>query len=118
MGEWPVQDSSGNTYQAYRDHFKWEVGLCLRDWRYTVRIANVDVTQLTGVSAANLINLIVRGLYRLPTAPANATSIQTSDTPEVRANMGRVMGIACRWRLLHHFRNPDGLVAGVRVRPA
>jgi hypothetical protein len=90
MGEWPVQDASGNTYQAYRDHFKWEVGLCLRDWRYTVRVANIDVTQLTGVSAANLINLIVRGLYRLPTTPAQATAIQTSDTPEVRANMGRV----------------------------
>jgi len=90
MGEWPVQDASGNTYQAYRDHFKWEVGLTLRDWRYTARIANIDVTQLTGVSAANLINLIVRALYRLPTAPAQATAIQTSDTPEVRANMGRV----------------------------
>lgn len=91
MGEWPVTDSSGNTYQAYRDHFKWEVGLCLRDWRYTARIANIDITALTGVSAANLINLIVRGLYRLPTAPAQATAIQTSDTPEVRANMGRVI---------------------------
>jgi hypothetical protein len=91
MGEWPVQDASGNTYQAYRDHFKWEIGLVLRDWRYTARIANIDVTQLTGVSAANLINLIVRGLYRLPTAPAQATAIQTSDTPEVRANMGRVV---------------------------
>ena len=32
-----------------------------------------------------------RALYRLPTAPASATAIQTSDTPEVRANMGRVM---------------------------
>ena len=64
--------------------------MVLRDWRYVVRIANVDVTQLTGVSAANLINLLVRALYRLPTAPANATAIQTSDTPEVRANMGRV----------------------------
>src|SRR5882757_3163558 len=91
MGEWPVADASGNTYQAYRDHFKWEIGLTLRDWRYVARIANIDVTQLTGVSAANLINLIVRALYRLPTAPAQATAIQTSDTPEVRANMGRVM---------------------------
>ena len=91
MGEWPVQDASGNTYQAYRDHFKWELGLCLRDWRYVVRVANIDVTQLTGVSAANLINLVVRGLYRLPTAPSSATTIQTSDTPEVRANMGRVV---------------------------
>jgi hypothetical protein len=91
MGEWPVQDAGGNTYQAYRDHFKWEIGLVGRDWRYCVRIANVDVTQLTGVSAANLINLIVRGLYRLPTAPAGATTIQTSDSPMVRANMGRTV---------------------------
>ncbi len=91
MGEWPVNDANGNTYQAYRDHFKWEIGLVQRDWRYNFRIANIDVTQLTGVSAANLINLIVRGLYRLPTAPAMATAIQTSDTPQVRANQGRLV---------------------------
>ena len=96
MGEWPVLDSSQNTYQAYRDHFKWEIGLVLRDWRYVARIANIDVTQLTGVSAANLINLIIRALYRLPTAPVSATTIQTSDTPEVRANMGRTVLYANR----------------------
>ena len=78
MGEWPVTDSAGNTYQAYRDHFKWEIGLVARDWRYNVRIPNIDITQLTGVSAANLINLIVRGLYKLPTAPSAATAIQSS----------------------------------------
>jgi hypothetical protein len=92
MGEWPVAGSTANTtFQAYRDHFKWEIGLTLRDWRYCVRVANIDVTQLTGVSAANLINLLVRGLYRMPTAPSGATAIQTSDSPEVRANMGRVV---------------------------
>src|SRR5882757_5719864 len=90
MGEWPVQDASGNTYQAYRDHFKWEIGLTLRDWRYAVRIANIDVTQLTGVSAANLINLLVRGLYRMPTQSAGVAAVQTSDTPEIRASMGRL----------------------------
>ena len=89
MGEWPVADASGNTYQAYRDHFKWEIGYVLRDWRYVVRIANIDITQLTGVSAANLINLLVRAIYKLPTQPVSAGTIQTSDTPEVRANMGR-----------------------------
>jgi hypothetical protein len=91
MGEWPVTDAAGNTYQAYRDHFKWEIGLVGRDWRYCARVANIDVTQLTGVSAANLINLIIRALYRLPTAPAGATAIQSSDTPEVRADMGRTV---------------------------
>src|SRR6185436_7489263 len=43
MGEWPVSDANGNTYQAYRDHFKWELGLVGRDWRYGFRIANIDV---------------------------------------------------------------------------
>jgi hypothetical protein len=96
MGEWPVTDSVGNTYQAYREHFKWEIGFAQRDWRYMARIANVDVTQLTGVSAANLINLLVRALYRLPTAPVSATTIQTSDTPAVRADMGRTVIYANR----------------------
>ena len=91
MGEWPITDSAGRTYQAYRDHFKWEIGLVLRDWRYWARVANIDVTQLTGVSAANLINLIVRALYRLPTAPSQATAIQSSDTPMVRGNMGKTV---------------------------
>ena len=91
MGEWPTLDPNGNKYQVYRDHFKWEIGYTLRDWRYVVRVANIDVTQLTGVSAANLINLIVRGIYRLPTQPVSAGTIQTSDTPEVRANMGRTV---------------------------
>lgn len=91
MGEWPVADAAGNTYQAYRDHFKWEIGLCVRDWRYNARVANIDVSLLTGVSAANLINLVVRALYRLPTAPVGATGIQTSDTPSITGNMGRVV---------------------------
>ena len=90
MGEWPVQDAAGNTYQAYRDHFKWEIGFVLRDWRYVGRIANIDVTQLTGVSAANLINLLVRLLYRFPTTPSGVAAVQSSDTDRVRANMGRV----------------------------
>src|SRR6266568_3888656 len=75
MGEWPVADAGGNTYQAYRDHFKWEVGFVVRDWRYIARISNIDSAALNTVNAANLINLIVRGLYRLPTAPVSATTV-------------------------------------------
>jgi hypothetical protein len=96
MGEWPVSDSAGNTYQAYRDHFKWEIGLVLRDWRYVFRIANIDVTQLIGVNAANLINLIIRGIYRWPTQPVSAGTIQSSDTPEIKATMGRAVLYANR----------------------
>ena len=91
MGEWPVQDSSGNTYQAYREHFKWEMGLAVRDWRYVARIANIDVTQLTGVSAANLINLIVRAIQRLPTSLLPQVRCRPLTHLPSRADMGRTV---------------------------
>lgn len=89
MGEWPVQDAAGNTYQAYRDHFKWEIGLSVRDWRYNVRLANIDATLLSGASAANLVNGLVRALYRLPTASPQMSAVQTSDAPSIQGQMGR-----------------------------
>jgi hypothetical protein len=91
LKEWPVQDVNGNTYMAYRDHFKWEVGLSVRDWRYNARLANIDVTLLNGASAANLINGLVRALYRLPTMSSRATSIQSSDNPAVNGSMGQTV---------------------------
>jgi hypothetical protein len=96
MGEWPVQDTNGNTYMAMRDRYKWEIGLSVRDWRYNVRMANIDVTLLNGASAANLINAIVRGLYRLPTASPAATAIQTSDAPSIQGSMGSTVIYANR----------------------
>ena len=89
MGEWPVLDANNNTYQAYRDHFKWELGFTVRDWRYIVRLANIDVTLLNSVNAANILNGLVRGLRRLPTATAKASPVQTSDAPSIRDSMGR-----------------------------
>lgn len=89
MGEWPVNDGAGNTYQAYRDHFKWEIGLSVRDWRYNVRLANIDVTLLNGANAANIINGLVRGLYRLPTTAPVMSGVQTSDAPTIQGQMGR-----------------------------
>ncbi len=76
MGEWPVLDGNGNTYQAYRSHFKWEAGLFVADWRFQVRAANIDVTTLSGVSAPNLINALDRMLERPPRLMASAASTQ------------------------------------------
>ena len=91
MGEWPVQDANGNTYMAYRDHYKWEIGLSVRDWRFNARLANIDVTLLNGGSAPNLINGLVRALYRLPTTSSRTTSVQTSDTPKIQGSMGQTV---------------------------
>jgi hypothetical protein len=91
MGEWTLQDANGGKYQGYRDHFKWELGMAVRDWRYVVRLANIDVTLLNGASAANLINGLVRGLYRLPTTSPMMSGVQSSDSPRIQGSMGRTV---------------------------
>jgi hypothetical protein len=72
LGEDTSTDSSGNEYQILRTHYKWDVGLTIRDWRYVVRIANVDVTALTkdAASGADLVDLMVQAL-ELPPSMGN-----------------------------------------------
>jgi hypothetical protein len=68
-----VWDSTGARYQAYRTHYQWKNGLVVKDWRYVVRIANIDISDLigqTGTQAAsaatNIVKLMARALYRIP----------------------------------------------------
>lgn len=62
-----VTDSAGRKYRAYQDRYQWKCGLAVRDWRYVVRIANIDVTALTknAQSGADLIDLMTRALERI-----------------------------------------------------
>ena len=68
LGEHTLTDVTGGKYQGYRTHYKWDLGLTLRDWRYVVRIANIDVSELGagGTSPADLMTLMVRALHRIP----------------------------------------------------
>lgn len=52
LGKDRVEDANGNYYMAYLDHYQWKSGIALRDWRYVVRIANIDVSNLTKDASA------------------------------------------------------------------
>lgn len=68
LGEDTLTDAAGGRYQGYRTHYKWDVGLTLRDWRYVVRIANIDVSDLTknASAGADLIDLMTQALELIP----------------------------------------------------
>lgn len=66
LGEQTLTDANGGKYQGYRTHYKWDNGLALRDWRYVVRIANIDVSDLSGSNAANIVKLMIAALHRIP----------------------------------------------------
>lgn len=59
--------------RVYQDRWCWKFGLVVKDWRHAVRIANVDVDDLTGVTgtqattaATNIIKMMARSLARMP----------------------------------------------------
>lgn len=71
--EW--NDGTGATFRAYVDRYQWKCGLGIKDWRYAVRIANIDISDLIGATgtqastaATELIKLMSRAIDRIPSA--------------------------------------------------
>jgi hypothetical protein len=68
LGRVTLTDANGGRFEGYRTHYKWDIGATLRDWRYVVRIANIDVSDLTknAASGADLIDLMTQALELVP----------------------------------------------------
>lgn len=60
-------DGAGGRMEGYRTHYRWDAGLTIRDWRYFVRIPNIDVSDLnTLANTKNLINWMIAASERIP----------------------------------------------------
>ena len=58
---------AGARMRAYQERYQWKNGISLKDWRYVVRIPNVDISQLVAQSnAADLTKLMVKAVHRIP----------------------------------------------------
>ncbi|MGJ7508685.1 major capsid protein [Variovorax sp. GT1P44] len=73
LGEIDAFDANNNRYRAYADWWKWTPGLHVKDWRYVVRIANINMADLvaqTGTQAPTaataVMKLLVRAMARIP----------------------------------------------------
>ena len=73
LGEQTVYNSDGTRLQAYATRYQWKNGLVVKDWRYVVRICNIDISDLqssTTTQASNtstqLVKCMARALYRIP----------------------------------------------------
>jgi hypothetical protein len=73
LGEQTVYNSDATRMQAFATRYQWKSGLVVKDWRYVVRICNIDVSDLIGQTgtqevsdATNIIRLMARAVYRIP----------------------------------------------------
>ncbi len=57
---------AGQRMRALQERWLWNAGIALMDWRYVVRIANIDVSNLTGGSAADLIDMMEQAEELIP----------------------------------------------------
>lgn len=70
IGKVTVQTATGvgtGRLRVYQDQYIWDCGIALMDWRYVVRICNVDISNLvTESSAADLTKLMIKAMKRIP----------------------------------------------------
>lgn len=71
LGQETLTDAAGGLFEGFRSHFKWDSGLVVRDFRYNVRIANIDTSDLqadNGVpsAGADIISSMIRAIHKIP----------------------------------------------------
>ncbi len=87
LGLQDVLDADGNKYRAYVDWFQWKLGLVVKDWRYAVRIANVDVSDLINMentqapdASTFLPKLMAKAIDRIPNINAGKAAFYCNRT--------------------------------------
>jgi hypothetical protein len=62
-----VLDENGDSYLANSTRFMMDGGLAVRDWRFAVRICNIDVALLTkdASTGADVLDLLIQGVERM-----------------------------------------------------
>lgn len=84
-------NGDGGRMEAYRTHYRWDVGLVVRDWRYIVRI-NYDLEDIvaSGSSGPVLEQLMAKALRRVPSLgmgrPAFYMNRDSLDAFDLQAN--------------------------------
>lgn len=66
-------DANGDRFRAYADLWQWKSGLVVKDWRYAVRIANIDISDLNGATgtqaltaATNILKTMAKAMAFIP----------------------------------------------------
>lgn len=108
-------DGAGGRMEAYRTHYRWDVGLCVRDWRYAVR-CHFDLEDClnTGATGPVLYDLMSKAMRRVPSLSmgrpafyANRATLEVLDAQanyKGNSNMGYKAIEDAQGKLINTFR--------------
>jgi len=113
LGEETIYDASMGRYQAYRTHFQWKCGLCVRDYRFVVRLANIDIAALETTSdssdtSCNLIKFMSQALDKIP--PSGSSRLVFYCNQRVRAMLRvKMLSRSNYFITLDNLQGPGGI---------
>ena len=73
-GQVTVQDANGRNYEAYRDHFSWDLGLSVRNYRSSARVANISIAGLKDGSI-DILDKMIEAYYRIEEHATNGKTV-------------------------------------------
>lgn len=78
-----LYDQFGNGFEGYTSYFEWMLGLCVMNWTYVGRIANIDVTTagIAGTNPPDLNSLMIQLSSLITTSPRRMFGITDVDAP-------------------------------------
>lgn len=116
LGEQTIYDTQtpvAGRYQAYRSHYQWKCGIAVADWRYVVRIANIDVSDLktagdTSDTSTNVIKYMSLALDQLYNISACRPVFYMNQTVRGLLRV-KLMNAKNAFLTLEDFKSPTGL---------
>lgn len=105
FGEETVETTAGvagTRMRAYREQWKWDCGIALRDWRFAVRIANIDISS----DNADIVDLMIKAMHRLPSMNVGKAVFYMNRTMNQRLDLLRKADVTAGGGLT--YDNVDG----------
>lgn len=96
MGEDWAFDALNKRYRAYITRYQWKAGLAIKDWRYVVRIANIDTSANAGglrsTTPPDLVDLVDQALAKIPNLSYGRPALYMNRTVKRQFNKQRNRG--------------------------
>lgn len=72
LGEVTLTDNDGGRFRGFQSHYQWKLGMCVRDWRYIARVANINLLKLsTAAYQSTLYQAMIKAMHAVPAAGRN-----------------------------------------------
>lgn len=109
---------AGRTFAAYKEVLAWRLGLVVEDWRYGVRLCNIDVSNLraNAGSQADLWNRIIEGIHRIPNLSSCKPAIYGNRTFQTWLRIQALTKSAYQTTFEKVEGKPVTMIQGVPVR--